>query len=454
MRKIHRATLSEIRTISLESAGGICYKNPVAQVILRNAMKYKSSFLNEASARGFFYQSTNLDAMDEFLTAKGRLGYLGFDVTAKSLHVGHLIPIFLLRLFQKHGHRPILLMGGGTTKIGDPSFKSAARPILTDEEIQENLQGIKSCLRPFLKFGDGKSEAALVNNADWLDRLEYVPFLREVGKYFSINRMIGFDSVKTKLTENDSLSFLEFNYMILQAYDFYRLWTDMGCRIQFGGQDQWGNIVCGVELIRKKAGNEVFGFTNPLLITSDGKKMGKTAAGAVWLSEDLLPPYDFWQYWRNVNDADVIKLLYLFTDIELEEIRRMESVQGQELNDLKILLANEVTAIAHGRDSLSAIHQTTSGIFGVAGGDPSSLSSIPRYHLERSKAEGISLVDILVESGECGSRGDAKRLLRGGGVQVNDRQADENYRIPETVVAGDFLKLSCGKKRHLLVIIE
>ncbi|MDR0581102.1 MAG: tyrosine--tRNA ligase, partial [Holosporaceae bacterium] len=280
-------------------------------------MVYKSSFLNEAAARGFFYQSTNLEAMDEFLTVAGRCGYLGFDITAKSLHVGHLIPIFLLRLFQKHGHKPIVLVGGGTTKIGDPSFKDKTRPILTDKEITVNLNGIKSCLAPFLKFGDGNSDAIMLNNADWLDRLEYIPFLRDVGKYFSINRMIGFESVKVKLTANDSLSFSEFNYMVLQAYDFYELYVQKDCRIQFGGQDQWGNIVCGVELIRKKLGKEVFGFTNPLLTTSGGQKMGKTAKGAVWLSKEMLSPYEFWQYWRNVDDADVIKLMYLFTDLNV-----------------------------------------------------------------------------------------------------------------------------------------
>ena len=287
----------------------------------------KSSFLEEAIARGFVYQSTNLETIDEYLSTEGRYGYVGFDITAKSLHVGHLIPIFTMRLFQKHGHKPIILVGGGTTKIGDPSFRNTTRPMLTDEQIQENLKGIKSCLKPFLKFSD--DDAIMVNNADWLDKLNYLEFLRDIGKYFSINRMIGFDSVKTKLSENNSLSFLEFNYMILQAYDFYKLFTNHGCRIQLGGQDQWGNIVCGVELIRKKCEAEVFALTNPLLTTSDGKKMGKTANGAVWLSADFLSPYEFWQYWRNVNDADVIKLMYLFTDLPINEIKKMESVKGE-----------------------------------------------------------------------------------------------------------------------------
>ncbi|MDR3187369.1 MAG: tyrosine--tRNA ligase [Holosporaceae bacterium] len=416
-------------------------------------MKYKSSFLNEASMRGFFYQSTNLEAMDEFLVAKGRRGYLGFDITAKSLHVGHLIPIFLLRLFQKHGHKPVMLVGGGTTKIGDPSFKNTARPILTDEEIFENMKGIKSCLLPFLRFGNGDSDAILTNNADWLDKLEYIPFLREIGKYFSVNRMIGFESVKAKLTENSSLSFLEFNYMILQAYDFYRLYSDMDCRIQFGGQDQWGNIVCGVELVRKKLNAEAFGFTSPLLTTSDGKKMGKTSSGAVWLSKDMLSAYDFWQYWRNVNDADVIKLMYLFTDVEIDEIKKMETACGEELNELKIRLADEITSIAHGEESLHPIHQAVSGVF-EADGDLSSITSIPRYTLERSNLNAASIIDIVVSSGICATRGEAKRLLRSGGIYVNGVSIGEEYSAPTTLTAGDTLKLSCGKKKHILIVLE
>jgi tyrosyl-tRNA synthetase len=417
-------------------------------------VRYKSSFLNEAKARGFFYQSTNLAEMDEFLTTKGRLGYLGFDITAQSLHVGHLIPIFLLRLFQKHGHKPVVLVGGGTTKIGDPSFKNTTRPILTNEEISLNLEGIKSCLLPFLTFESDESGAVMVNNADWLDKLEYIPFLQDIGKYFSINRMIGFESVKAKLTVNDSLSFLEFNYMILQAYDFYKLYSEKNCRIQFGGQDQWGNIVCGVELIKKKLGKEVFGFTNPLLTTSSGQKMGKTARGAVWLSKDMLSPYDFWQYWRNVDDADVIKLLYLFTDVEVEKIKKMESVKGEELNAIKKLLADEVTTIAHGKDSLKEIHRVTAGVFGDSESDLASLTSIPRYHLTKANIENTSIIDIMVEGGVCTSRGDAKRLLRGNGVCLNNKAINEDYRIPLNLSTNDVLKLSCGKKKHLLIVLN
>ena len=413
--------------------------------------KYKSSFLNEAAARGFFYQSTNLEAMDEHLTTKGRYGYIGFDITAKSLHVGHFIPIAMMRLFQKHGHRPIILVGGGTTKIGDPSFRNTTRPILSNEEIAANLEGIKKCLLPFLHFGDGESDATLVNNADWLDNIEYIPFLREIGKYFSINRMISFDSVKTKLESNSSLSFLEFNYMILQAYDFLKLYTEKGCCIQFGGQDQWGNICCGVELIKKKLGKEVFGFTNPLLTTSDGKKMGKTANGAVWLDKELLSAYDFWQYWRNVNDADVIKLMYLFTDLEIDEIKKMEGVQGQEINDLKRLLADEITSIVHGRHSLDEIHKSAAGIFTKNMSDLSNMQSIPKYNLtDLSK----SAIDVLVESGLCESRGDAKRLLRGGGVYVDGCAISEDYKFQKENFKNGFVKFSCGKKKHILIIIE
>ncbi|MDR2794954.1 MAG: tyrosine--tRNA ligase [Holosporaceae bacterium] len=415
-------------------------------------MKFKSSFLNEASTRGFLYQFTNLEEMDEYLSSGIGCGYVGFDITAKSLHIGSFIPISLLRLFQKHGHKPIVLVGGGTSKIGDPSFRNTARPLLTNEQISENMVGIKACLKPFLKFGDGESDAVMVDNADWLDKLEYIPFLRETGKYFSINRMIGFDSVKSKLTENNSLSFLEFNYMVLQAHDFCELYQKRGCRIQFGGQDQWGNIVCGVELARKKLGLEIFGCTCPLLTTSDGKKMGKTATGAVWLLPEMYSAYDFWQYWRNIDDTDVIKMMYLFSDTPLDEIKKMESLQGHELNEIKKLLANEVTARVHGHHSLEAIHRSAAGLFDKNSQDFASMTSVPKYELNAAEIETTSLVDILVNAGMCESRGDAKRLLRGNGVQVNDSIIDENYKISPDSFASGFIKLSCGKKKHLLIV--
>lgn len=408
----------------------------------------KSSFLQEAVARGFVYQSTNLESIDEYLSVKGRRAYVGFDITAKSLHVGHLIPIFTMRLFQKHGHKPIILVGGGTTKIGDPSFRNTTRPMLSNEQIAENLKGVKSCLEPFLKFGD--DDAILINNASWLDNINYLEFLRDIGKYFSINRMIGFDSVKTKLTNNNSLSFLEFNYMILQAYDFYKLFTEKDCKIQLGGQDQWGNIVCGVELIRKKCEKEVFGLTNPLLTTSDGKKMGKTSNGAVWLSKDLLSAYDFWQYWRNVNDADVIKLMYLFTDLPINEIKKMESVKGEEVNALKIILADEITSIVHGRDSLESIHQSAKSIFNQSCEDLAKIDSIKKYRVSQT----TSIIDILVETKLCSSRGDAKRMIRGKGVYINNQSIGEDYKFSENLSKGDLLKLSCGKKKTVILEIN
>lgn len=408
----------------------------------------KSSFLNEAVARGFVYQTTNLEAIDEYLSTKGRYGYVGFDITAKSLHVGHLIPIFTMRLFQKHGHKPIILVGGGTTKVGDPSFRNTTRPMLSNEQIEENLKGIKSCLEPFLEFGDDK--AIMVNNANWLDNINYLEFLRDIGKYFSINRMIGFDSVKTKLSQNNSLSFLEFNYMILQAYDFYRLFCDKDCRIQLGGQDQWGNIVCGVELIRKKCEAEVFGLTNPLLTTSDGKKMGKTANGAVWLSENFMSAYDFWQYWRNVADADVIKLMYLFTDLPIDEIKKMESVKGSEINALKVILADEITSIVHGKNSLASIHKSAEQIFNQSCEDLAKIDSVNRFPTEKS----TSIIDILVKTQLCSSRGDAKRMIRGKGVYVNNESITEDYKLPQDLSDGDLLKLSCGKKKTVILEIK
>ena len=409
----------------------------------RIKMICRSSFLNEAIARGLVYQNTNLEALDKHLSTPGQYAYVGFDITARSLHVGHLLPILTMRLFQKHGHKPIILLGGGTTKVGDPSFKNTTRPMLSDEQIADNLKGIRCCLDPFLEFGENK--AVMLNNADWLCNLNYLDFLREIGKYFSVNRMIGFDSVKAKLTENNSLSFLEFNYMTMQAYDFYHLFKEHGCRIQLGGQDQWGNIICGVELIRKKCDTEVFGLTNPLLTTSDGKKMGKTANGAVWLTSDLLSDFDFWQYWRNVDDADVIKLMYLLSDLPVDEIKKMESIQGQELNEVKIMLADAATALVRGKNCLDEIHQSTTQIFNENNADLSKIESLPRIKIDKTK----SLIGALVESNLFNS--DAKRLVRGNGVYVNGEPVDESYEFNEK--SGTLLKLSCGKKRNVILEI-
>ncbi len=417
-------------------------------------MIYKSEFVNEAVERGFLYQHTNLEAIDEYLKTPGRRAYVGFDITAKSLHVGHLLPIFTMRLFQKHGHQPLIIVGGGTTKVGDPSFRNTTRPMLTDEQIAENLEGIKACLTPFLKFGEGSNDAIMLNNNDWLGNLNYLDFLREIGTFFSVNRMIGFDSVKTKLQENNSLSFLEFNYMIMQGYDFYTLFKKYDCAIQLGGQDQWGNIVCGIDLIHKKLGKEAYGFTNPLLTTSDGNKMGKTAGGAVWLSPELMTAYDFWQYWRNVNDADVIKLMYLFTDLPVSEIKKMENIQGKELNELKVILADSVTSIIHGADSLEAIHQSALGMFGQSIDDLSKMSQIRQHSIDLSRIAEISIIDVLVDSQLCSSRGDAKRLLRGRGICINDETIDETFKFSADLNAGDMLKLSCGKKKNIILKFE
>ena len=410
----------------------------------------KSAFLEEALARGFFYQSTDLDGVDEYLSTNRGVGYIGFDATATSLHVGHMIPILLMRLFQKHGHKPLILVGGGTTKLGDPTFKNTARPLLTDEQIQDNIAGIKRCLMPFLKFGD--DDAQILNNADWLEKLQYIPFLREIGRFFSVNRMISFDSVKSRLSDNNSMSFLEFNYMVLQGYDFYHLYKHHDCVIQFGGQDQWGNILNGTELIHKILKKNAFGFTVPLLTTSDGVKMGKTANGAVWLCKDLLSPYDFWQFWRNTNDADVIRMLYLFTDLPIAEIKRMESIQGAELNVIKVMLADEVTSIVHGRETLCEIHNTAAMAFGGNCKELSESGAMPCYRVQRSAATSVSLIDIATEMGLCESRGDAKRLLRGNGMYINDKPVVDCFCLNSDM--GDMVKFSCGKKKHILIIFE
>lgn len=404
-------------------------------------MQLKSSFLIEAIERGFFYQSTNLEGLDEYLNTGSRHGYVGADLTAKSLHVGHLIPIFLLRLFKKHGHKPILLVGGGTTKIGDPSFRNSARPMLSDEQIEANLQSIKRGLDFVLGSKNEDNKVEIVNNADWLNSLNYIEMLRNIGKHFSVNRMIGFDSVRTKLSENNTLSFLEFNYMIIQAYDFYHLFAEKDCRIQFGGQDQWGNIVCGVELIRKKLEKESFGYTVPLLLKKDGTKMGKTANGAVWISKEMMSPYDFWQYWRNIDDADVGKCLRLFTDLDLNEIKLLEKLKDKEINEAKKILANEVTKIIHGKEELDCVLKQVSSMFDADVFDENHAPSLS------CSFDGFSIVDILVAGKMSASKSEARRLISGNGVVVNGTVVDEDY-VPKT---RDALKISVGKKRRFVV---
>jgi len=410
----------------------------------------RSDFLNAVVERGFLHQCTDADALDA-LAAKGPVtAYIGFDATADSLHAGSLVPIMLLRLLQQTGHRPIVLMGGGTTKVGDPSGKDDQRQLLTDEKIQANIDGIKGIFQKFLRFGDGPTDAVMVNNAEWLDKLEYIPFLRDYGRHFSVNRMLSFDSVKLRLDREQPLSFLEFNYMVLQAYDFVELGRRYDCRLQMGGSDQWGNIVNGVELGRRAADLELFGLTVPLLTTSSGAKMGKTATGAVWLNEDRLSPYDYWQYWRNTEDADVGRFLRLFTELPADEIARLESLDGAEINDAKIVLANEATALCHGADAAKAAAETARKTFveGTIGADLPSVD-IPKGELET----GIAAFALMTRAGLTQSNGEARRLIKGGGARLNDdRIASETATVSLSDVNDEgVIKLSAGRKRHALV---
>ncbi len=410
----------------------------------------KSQFLREFIARGYFHQCTDLEALDKVALAGELTGYIGFDATADSLHVGSLVQIMLLRHLQRAGHKPIVLMGGGTTKIGDPSGKDDSRKLLSGEDIAHNIAGIKQIFSRFLTFGSGPSDAVMVNNADWLDKLEYIPFLRDYGRHFSVNRMLAFDSVKLRLEREQPLSFLEFNYMILQAYDFLELSRRHGCRLQMGGSDQWGNIVNGVELGRRADNRLMFGLTTPLITTSGGAKMGKTAAGAVWLNPDRLSAYDYWQYWRDTSDADVGRFLRMFTDLPLDEIARLEALKGQEINAAKITLATEATSMAHGRAAADAAAETARQTFGEGGaGD-----DLPRIEVAAGDlARGIPAIDLFLRSGLAGSKGEARRLIKGGGARVNGQAlSDEAAVLNRGNVTGEgYIKLSAGKKKHALV---
>lgn len=404
---------------------------------------YKSELLRLLDERGYIHQLTDAEGLDALAQRQVVPGYIGFDPTAPSLHVGGLVQIMLLRRLQQAGHKPIVLMGGGTGKIGDPSFKDEARKLLTEDTIAANVASIKRVFERFLTFGDGASDAIMLDNADWLDRLEYIPFLREVGQHFSVNRMLSFDSVKQRLEREQSLSFLEFNYMILQAYDFRELAQRHGCRLQMGGSDQWGNIVNGVELSRRMDGVEVFGVTTPLLTTADGSKMGKTVAGAVWLNDDMLPAYDFWQYWRNVDDRDVGKFLRLFTDVPLEEIARLEALQGAEINDAKIVLANEVTKLVRGEEAARSAQATAAATFGSGGlGEDLPVLEVP--------SEGIRLGAACTAVGFTASNGEAKRKIAEGAVRIDDEPMNDPTFLV-IVPAGEERKLSLGRKRHAIL---
>jgi tyrosyl-tRNA synthetase len=405
----------------------------------------KSEFLTEAHARGFVFQCTDEAALDAALLAGPVAAYIGFDCTADSLHVGSLTQIMLLRLLQKHGHKPVVLMGGGTTRIGDPSFREEARQLLTDEQIAVNMAGIRRVFGPFLTFGEGPADAMMVNNADWLDKLGYIQLLREVGTHFSVNRMLSFDSVRSRLEREQGLTFLEFNYSILQSYDFRELSRRHGVSLQMGGSDQWGNIVSGVELVRRTDAKTVFGLTTPLLTTASGAKMGKTAAGAVWLTADRLSPYHYWQFWRNTEDADVGKFLRLFTDLPLDEIARLEALEGAGINDAKIVLATEATSLAHGRDAAEEAAATARKIFaegGAAEGLPS--IEVPAADL----AAGIPAFALFVRAGLAASNGEARRLIRGGGARLNDAVITDEARL---IAGTETIKLSAGRKQHVLV---
>jgi tyrosyl-tRNA synthetase len=411
---------------------------------------FRSPFLATAHERGFIHQCTDLEALDERLCAGRVVAYVGYDCTADSLHVGSLVSIMLLRLLQKCGHKPIVLMGGGTTRIGDPSGKDEARRLLDDAEIAHNLAGIRTVFTKFLNFGDSPNDAVMVNNADWLDELRYIPLLRDIGSHFSVNRMLTQDSIRLRLDRDQPLSFLEFNYPILQAYDFAELARRFGCELQIGGSDQWGNIVGGVELARRTQGQSVFGLTTPLITTSSGAKMGKTAQGAVWLNADQFSPYDFWQYWRNTEDADVVRFLKLFTTLPMSEINKLASLKGAEINEAKKALADAATTLLHGPDAARQAADTARRTFE----DGTIAENLPSVEVPRAELDaGIGVLASFVKAGLVASNGEARRQIKGGGLRVNDvAVTDEKMLLklsdltPEGVI-----KLSFGKKRHVLL---
>jgi tyrosyl-tRNA synthetase len=404
--------------------------------------EFRSSLLKLLDERGYIHQITDAEALDALAQREVVTGYIGFDATAPSLHVGSLVQIMMLRRMQQAGHKPIVLMGGGTTKVGDPTGKDESRKLLTDAEIDANISGIRRVFERFLRFGDGPTDAVMVNNDEWLSKLEYVPFLREVGRHFTINRMLTFDSVRIRLEREQPLTFLEFNYMILQGYDFLELSRRHGLRLQLGGSDQWGNIVNGIELTRRISGTEVFGVTTPLITNPDGSKMGKTAQGAVWLNEEQLSPYDYWQFWRNADDANVGKFMRLFTDLPLEEIERLEALSGARINEAKIVLATEATAMLHGPAASERAAQTARETF-EAGGAGENLPTL-------SIGDGVNIAHALTQLGFTPSNKEAKRKIAEGAVRLNDEVVSDPGL---TVAAGGHpLKLSLGRKKHGLLI--
>ena len=414
-------------------------------------MTYKSNLIQIFSERGYIHQATDLDAIDTHAASNNIPTYIGFDCTANSLHVGSLVQIMMLRILQKCGHKPIVLMGGGTTKVGDPSGKDSARPLLSDEDIENNKNGIKKVFEKYLNFGDAPADALMVDNADWLDSLHYIRFLRDFGTHFSINRMMGMESVKLRLDRQQNLSFLEFNYAILQAYDFLELRRRYGCLMQLGGSDQWGNIVTGIDLTRRVDGQEVFGLTSPLITTSSGTKMGKSANGAIWLNEERLSVFDFWQFWRNTEDADVERFLGLFTELPMSEVRRLGALRGAEINEAKIILANHTTTLCHGETAAKAAKDTAQKTFG----DKGISDGLPQVEIDQDEANKLSVIAALNLVGFTKSNGEARRLISGGGARLNDHEiTDEQASLSQSDFVDGKAKISAGKKRHALIVFR
>ncbi|MDP2207060.1 MAG: tyrosine--tRNA ligase [Alphaproteobacteria bacterium] len=411
-----------------------------------------ADFLHIMQERGFLHQCTDLDTLGKQLAAGTVTCYTGYDATATSLHAGSLLSIMMMRWFQKCGHRPIVLMGGGTTKVGDPSGKDESRKMLSDADIQSNINGIRTVFEKFLSFGSGKTDAVMVNNAEWLEKLNYIEFLRDYGPHFSINRMMSMDSVRLRLEREQPLSFLEFNYMLLQAYDFLELYKNYGCSLQFGGSDQWGNIVNGVELIRRVLHKESYGLTCPLLTTSSGKKMGKSATGAVWLNDDLFTAYDYYQYWRNTEDADVGRMLKIYTELPMDEIARLETLRGGEINEAKKILALEATRMCHGQSAAEAAAETARKTFE----EGAAAEGLPTITIHRKLlVEGVPVFALFKDAGLAASGGEARRLIAGGGARLNDEKIDNDQRIVtiDDLGAEGSIKLSAGKKKHALVVV-
>jgi tyrosyl-tRNA synthetase len=410
---------------------------------------YKSDFLDVLASRGFIHQVSEPESLDQLAKSQTVTGYIGFDCTAPSLHIGSLLPIMMLYWMQQTGHRPIALMGGGTTRVGDPSGKDESRRILTDEAINENLAGIRAVFSKFLKFEGSGGNAIMANNADWLNSLNYIDFLRDVGRHFSVNRMLSFDSVKMRLDRQQELSFLEFNYMILQAYDFVELHKRTGCVLQMGGSDQWGNIINGIDLGRRMLNVQLFALTSPLITTSSGAKMGKTAAGAVWLNADMVSPYEYWQYWRNTEDGDVERFLKLFTVLPLNEIARLAKLQGAELNEAKKVLATEATALVHGRAAADEAAETARRTFeeGTLG------ENLPTIEIARAEMANLGVLAAFVKAGLVTSNGEARRQIKGGGLKVNDAAVTDERMVlsPAALTPEGVIKLSLGRKRHVLI---